>query len=96
MVGAFLAGSLLAGASGPHHGAGDLTNVTLLQSFDPVRGVRLIEASGSTAGKSVQVWLMIEDRNFLRLTDCGRAGTDRPGLSYSERSHMVSVVTCGG
>lgn len=95
---ALLAGVLMTGSlgGGPARGPGDLTGVALLQSFDPVRGVRLIEVRGSAAGKERQLWLMIEDRDFLRLTDCGRQEGDRtpPGLSYSEKSRRVSVVTC--
>lgn len=93
-----LAGVLLTGAlvGGPARAAGDLTEVTVLQSFEPVRGVRLIEVRGTAAGKDRQLWLMIEDREFLRLTDCGHQDGVRsaPGLSYSERSRRVSVVTC--
>jgi len=97
LAGAVLAASVLGGPASAGSPAGDLTQVTLLQRFDPVSGVRLIEVSGIAVSRTVQVWLMIEDRNFLRLTDCLRrdAGRVRPGLSYSEKSHMVSVVTCG-
>lgn len=99
-----LRGTLLASAlfPGPAHGRGDretpgdVTNVEVLQTFDAVSGVRLLEVRGRADGKVAHVWLMISERNYARLVGCrtGPAGARGIALSYSDRSHMVNVVVC--
>lgn len=83
-------------AGGSRSAPGDLTEVEVLQTFDAVSGVRLLEVRGRADGKPARLWLMISERNYVRLLGCSRESAESRtiALSYSDRSHMINVVVC--
>jgi hypothetical protein len=75
--------------------AGDLADVKVTQAKDPVNGVRLIEISGMTDGRTQKVWVMISEQNYAKLVGCKRTQSGAgPALQYSDKSAMVNVVVC--
>ena len=73
---------------------GDLADVTVTQSFDPVDGRRMIEVEGMVDGGKKKMWLMISEKNYAKLTKCSHGRGAGPAIAYSEKSRMVNVVIC--
>jgi len=91
----------LIGAAPGRVAAGELADVTIIQAFEPVRGVRLLEVVGrdpDDRDRPRRIWLMISEAHYARLVGCAATTTRRrtgTGLQYSDRSRWVVVVVCG-
>jgi len=77
--------------------AGDLADVELQQSFEPVDGVRLIQIRGMSDGEEQEVWVTIHQRDYEKLRACflrtgrGEAG---PAVQFDDKTRRVTFVLC--
>lgn len=74
-------------------GVGELAEVRVARAMEAAHGVRLIEVSGTVAGTPRTLWVMITERHYAKLIGC-KVGGGGPALQYSDRSLLVSAVTC--